>query len=92
MKQRKPHEFAESSFKIFQRLVPSLYVLATLAIAANIYYFLLNDGLASLSYADKLLPKMLIHDLKLVIDTDNTLCDVFRCCFAIEYIHLQHFT
>ena len=80
MKQRKPHEFAESSFKIFQRLVPSLYVLATLAIAANIYYFLLNDGLASLSYADKLLPKMLIQREYTILNSSSILTTLFVMC------------
>ena len=80
MKQRKPHPFAETAFKKFQRLTPLLYVLATLTIAANIYYFVINDGLASLSYADKLLPAMLIQREYTILNSSSILPTLFVLC------------
>ncbi|WP_196781979.1 DUF2306 domain-containing protein [Acinetobacter shaoyimingii] len=61
MKQRKPHAFAERAVQKFHTLQPVLYVLAFCSIAANFYYFSLNNGLAGLSFAEKLLPTALIQ-------------------------------
>lgn len=86
MKQRKPHPWTETTLKTFKRSLPILYVLAILSIAANIYYFVINDGLASLSYADQLLPVMLIQREYNILSSSSLLTALFVLCSGIALL------
>lgn len=86
MKQRKLHTFAEKSFKVFQQILPVLYFLATLIIATNIYYFVLKEGLASFSYAEKLLPKLLIQKEQEILNSSTLLTGLFAICLGLALI------
>ncbi len=51
----------------FQTLLPILYLAALLTLAINIGYYLIGDGLASLPFAERLIPSSLILHEKLIL-------------------------
>lgn len=86
MTQRKPHPFAQGSVQVFKSLVPILYFLAIMSIAANIYYFMANHGTAGLSYSAKLLTEQLIQREYTILKSSPFLSMVYVFCSGMALL------